>query len=334
MTSAQHSTTPPSTATARHGADIAQGILAMALLGSSTGVTAHLTHFPVLGGQAVRYLLSATVLIAMARRTTPPTSRPKPTSREWILFVALSLVGLVLFNVLAIATLRHADPATLGSALACSPLVLALGGPLVRRSGAGVRVLVAAGLVVGGSILVQGLGNGGLVGTLLSIGVLLCEALFSLLAVPLLPKFGAVRVSAYTTAIAVPVLTVAGLVSGGTTFLRMPTATEALCIAFLGLPLTVGAFILWYRCLGGLGPDRAGLLIGVVPIAASVSSAVLGDGLPSAPRLAGVGVVTIGAVLGLASPSVPRGWGRSRRRWSESVHETVPVRDADFPVGV
>jgi drug/metabolite transporter (DMT)-like permease len=142
---------------------------------------------------------------------------------------------------------------------------------------------------------------------LLCVGVLVCEALFSLLAVSLLPKFGPVRVSAYITSIAVPILTIAGLAGSGTAFLRMPTTTEALCIAFLGLPLTVGAFVLWYRCLQSLGADRAGLLIGIVPIAATISGAAFGDGLPSAPRLLGIVVVAAGAVFGLASPSTLQG---------------------------
>lgn len=289
---------------ARH---IAQGALAMSVLGASTAVSAHLTAYPVLGGQALRYTLAAAVFAVIVRRHGLP--RIRPTARDWLLLTLLSATGLVLFNVFVLAALRHTDAATLGSVVACSPLVLAIAGPLVTRSGPRTRpgrrlrkgpAIGAAGLVVAGSAVVQGFGHGSAAGIVFAVLTLACEALFSLLAVPLLPKFGELRVSAYVTAIAVPTLLVAGLATDGTAILRMPTLTEGAALLYLALPLTVGAFLLWYRALGGLGPQRAGLLIGTVPVAACAASAALGVGTPGIPQLAGVAVVVAGIVVGLA----------------------------------
>lgn len=290
--------------TTRH---IAQGALAMSVLGASTAVSAHLTRYPVLGGQALRYALAAAVFAVIVRRRGLP--RIRPTAREWLLLTLLSATGLVLFNVFVLTALRHTDAATLGSVVACSPLVLAIAGPLVTRTGPGTRpghrlrkgpAVGAAGLVVAGSAMVQGFGHGSAAGIVFAVLTLACEALFSLLAVPLLPKFGELRVSAYVTAIAVPTLLVADLATDGTAILRMPTLTEGAALLYLALPLTVGAFVLWYRALGGLGPQRAGLLIGTVPVAACAASAALGVGTPGLPQLAGVAVVVAGIVIGLA----------------------------------
>ena len=284
--------------TARH---VVEGSLAMSVLGASTAVSAHLTRYPVLGGQTMRYTLAASLLLVIARRRGLPSVRP--TAGQALLLVALSLSGLVLFNVFVIASLRHTDSATLGSVVACSPLLLALAGPLVSRGGRTMRtgtLLAAAAVVVAGSAMVQGFGHGSTTGILFAVAVLVCEALFSLLAVPLLPRFGELRVSAYTTAIAVPILAVVGLATDGSGFLRMPSLGEAAALLYLALPLTVGAFLLWYRALGGLGPQRAGLLIGVVPVAACAASAVLGVGVPGPAQLAGVLVVVAGIVGGLA----------------------------------
>jgi drug/metabolite transporter (DMT)-like permease len=283
---------------ARH---VLQGTLAMSVLGASTAVSAHLTRYPVLGGQALRYILAAAVLVAIVRRRALP--RVRPTARDWLLLILLSVTGLVLFNVFVLAALRHTDAATLGSVVACSPLVLAIAGPLVTKTGRRMRTgpaLGAAGLVVAGSAMVQGFGHGSAVGIVFAVLTLVCEALFSLLAVPLLPKFGELRVSAYVTVIAVPILLVTGLAADGTAMLRMPTPSETAALLYLALPLTVGAFLLWYRALNGLGPQRAGLLIGTVPVAACAASAALGVGVPGVAQLIGVAIVVLGIVTGLA----------------------------------
>ncbi|MBS2552987.1 DMT family transporter [Catenulispora sp. NL8] len=283
--------------TTRH---ILQGTLAMSILGASTAVSVHLTRYPVLGGQALRYTLAAAVFAVIVRRADLP--RIRPTAREWLQLVLLSATGLVLFNVFVLAALRHTDAATLGSVVACSPLVLAVAGPLVARTGKRLRpgpVVGAAVLVVAGSAMVQGFGHGSPAGIVFAVLTLVCEALFSLLAVPLLPKFGELRVSAHVTAIAVPILLVTGLATDGTGMLRVPTLAETAALLYLALPLTVFAFLLWYRALSGLGPQRAGLLIGTVPVAACAASAALGVGTPGPAQLAGVAVVVAGIVFGL-----------------------------------
>lgn len=288
--------------TTRH---VAEGAVAMSLLGASTAVSAHLTRYPVLGGQMVRYVLASGVLFAILHRRMAKTAAPRPAlrPRDWLLLVALATTGLVLFNVLVIATLRHTDSATLGSVVACSPLLLAIAGPVAGNGSRSLRtrvVLAASAVVVTGSAMVQGFGHGTASGILLAVGVLVCEVLFSLLAVPLLPLLGELRLSAYITAAAVPILLVTGLVTEHGPFLRWPSAGEAAALLYLALPLTVGAFLLWYRTLQGLGPQRAGLLIGCVPVAACAASVALGVGTPGLAQLAGVAVVVAGIVGGLA----------------------------------
>lgn len=299
---------PPAAASQAHPTKrhIVEGAVAMSFLGASTAVSAHLTHYPVLGGQALRYLLATALLFAILRRRershqlTPPT---RPTPRDWLLIAALAITGLVLFNVFVIAALRRTDSATLGSVVACSPILLAVAGPLFTRSRRALRLrtaLCAAAIVAVGSMTVQGFGHGTATGVLFAVAVLICEALFSLLAVPLLPRLGELRVSAYVTAMAVPILVIAGLATEGRAFLRTPTLGEGAALLYLSLVMTVGAFLLWYRALTGLGPQRAGLLIGFVPVAACAASAALGVGVPGPAQLAGVLIVVLGIVGGLA----------------------------------
>jgi drug/metabolite transporter (DMT)-like permease len=277
---------------------------AMFLVGTLAAVSSVINHYPLYGGQALRYAIAAAILFAVARAKGLGLVRPTP--REGLLLLTLTATGLVLFNVCVVQATRHASPTLVGTTVGTVPVVLALVGPLLARSRPSGRVLVAAAVVVAGATITTGLGKGGLTGLLYAVGALACEACFSLLAIPLLPKLGPVRVSAYTQAVAVPSLLVAGILADGGGILRTPTAAEAAGLLYLGTVVSAGAFFLWYDALPRLGADRAGLFAGLVPVGAIVTTVVLGLGTPTATDLAGAALVVAGLTIGL----VP---GRRRR---------------------
>jgi drug/metabolite transporter (DMT)-like permease len=284
---------------------------AMFLVGTLTGVSATINDYPVFGGQALRYALAALLLFAAARLHTrraahgragagprPPARRPNP--REVLLLIALAATGLAGFNVFVVAATRHASPATIGTVIATVPVVLALLGPALERRRPSPLTVASALLVTAGAALANGLGGGGLTGLLLCMGALAGEVGFSLLAVPLLPGLGPIRVSAYSAAFAVPMLVVAGLVADGTGFLRVPTAGETAALLYLSAVVTTIAFFLWYDALPRLGTDRAGLFAGVIPVSAAIVTVALGLGRPGPGELAGVALVAVGVVAGMA----------------------------------
>ncbi|MFJ1705158.1 EamA family transporter [Kitasatospora sp. NPDC088346] len=270
---------------------------AMTVLGCSTGATAGLTDYPLYGGQALRYLLAAALLLPLARRGGP--LRPRPDRGELARLGLLAATGLFAFNVLLIQALRRTDPAAVGSVVGCTPLLLAVLGPLLARRRPQARLLGAAAVVVAGAAVTQGFGPGDPLGFLLALGTLACEAAFSLLAVDLLPRLGPVRVSAYTTALAVPMFALAGLVVEGRRMLRVPTPGEAAALLYLAVLLTVVAFLLWYTALGRLGPERAGLFAGLIPVTAALSGAALGTGGLHPGELLGSALVGLGVCVGL-----------------------------------
>jgi drug/metabolite transporter (DMT)-like permease len=269
----------------------------MFLVGTLAAVSSVINHYPLYGGQALRYAIAAAILFAVARAKGLGLVRPTP--REGLLLLTLTATGLVLFNVCVVQATRHASPTLVGTTVGTVPVVLALVGPLLARSRPSGRVLVAAAVVVAGATITTGLGKGGLTGLLYAVGALACEACFSLLAIPLLPKLGPVRVSAYTQAVAVPSLLVAGILADGGGILRTPTAAEAAGLLYLGTVVSAGAFFLWYDALPRLGADRAGLFAGLVPVGAIVTTVVLGLGTPTATDLAGAALVVAGLTIGL-----------------------------------
>ena len=275
---------------------------AMFAVGTLAAGSSVINHYPLYGGQVLRYALSAAILFAVARARGLRLVRLTP--RQALLLLSLAATGLVLFNVCVIQATRHASPTLVGTIIGAVPVVLALVGPLLARSRPSGRVLVAAAVVVVGATAANGLGSGSLTGLLYAVSALACEACFSLLALPLLPTLGPVRLSAYIQAVAVPVLLIVGVASDGG-LLRMPTPAEATALLYLATVVSAGAFLLWYDALPRLGADRAGLFAGLIPVGAIVTTVLLGLGTPTASELGGTALVIAGLLLGL-SPGRPR----------------------------
>jgi drug/metabolite transporter (DMT)-like permease len=279
---------------------IALCVLTCIILGGSFTVSRSMLAYPVLAGQTVRYAIAA---LALAAIVAAGRTRVWPTVREFARLWAVAAIGLVAFNVLLMFTLHHAEPALIGTIVGGSPLVLAIIGPLQERRRPRPRLVAAAGVVVLGAGLVEGGGSADAAGVLGAVGILLAEAAFSLLAAPLLPRLGPVRVSAWSCALAVPMLLVGLAVTGET--LRVPSAAEASSIVFLGLVLTVVAFIAWYTGVQGLGVERAGVFVGLVPVASLATVAIV-DATPPAPlQTTGVLIVTAALITALRTPSPP-----------------------------
>ncbi|MBE3011495.1 DMT family transporter [Microbispora sp. NEAU-D428] len=277
---------------------------AMFLVGTLAAVSGVIADYPVHGGQALRYALAAVILLAVAR--TRGLGWVRLRARQWALLAALSLTGLVLFNVCVVEATRAAGPALPGIVLGTVPLALALVGPIFTGARPSPRVVAAGLVVVAGASLATGAGSGNVTGLLWSLGALVCELCFSLLALPLLPLIGPLRLSAWTSALAVPFLLVVGVTLDGRHVLRVPTGAEAAGLAYLALVVTTVAFFLWYRSLPHLGADRAGLFAGMIPVGALATAAFLGIAVPSAADLAGAALVISGIALGLRSPSPRR----------------------------
>ncbi len=283
---------------------IAQAAVAMTIVGTLTAVSATISHYPLYGGQAVRYAVAAVILLCLARSRRRPVAGP--ARREWALLAVLAVTGLAGFNVCVIEGTRYTSPGTIGTVVGSVPIVLAVAAPLMNGRRPAPRIVAAALVVTAGAGVANGLGGGSLPGFLYALGALAGEVCFSLLALPLLPRLGAIRVSGYSAAAAAPMLLVAGLVVDGTSVLRTPAWGEAAAFGYLTLVVTVGAFILWYDALGRIGADRAGLFAGLIPVSAVATTMALGLRTPDRAELAGALLVGLGVVVGLLrSPDRP-----------------------------
>jgi drug/metabolite transporter (DMT)-like permease len=137
-----------------------------------------------------------------------------------------------------------------------------------------------------------------------------CEVAFTALAAPLLRTLTPVDLSVRVCGLASVLLLGAAALLDGRDGFAVPGAGEALAIGYLAVASTALAFVLWYGAVARLGPERAGLFAGLMP----VSAALVGAAVTAAPLEAGtlVGTVLAGAGIaaGLAHSRVSSGRGR------------------------
>jgi len=275
-------------------------VAGMALLGCSVSLSRLILDYPTLTGQAIRYAVAA-VILAVVRR-----GLLRPTRAELGRLLLLAATGMAGFNVCLLAALRHADAAMVGTIVGAAPLGIAVAGPLLRRSRPAPRLVAASAVVVAGAALVHGGGHADRIGLLAALGAFVGEVCFSLVAASVLPRLGSVGVTTWACAFSVPLLLVPAIPLGELGRMRLPTVPEAATLAYLAVVLTVLVFLLWYGGIARLGVERAGMLVGLLPVTTLISAAVQDIDLPSPAQAAGVLVVALGLAAGLGSAARAR----------------------------
>lgn len=280
------------------------GATGMVFVGGSVAVSGALAGAPVLTVQALRYAVACLLLILFARTAGRRLSRPRGT--EWLWLLGVVLTGMFLFNLALVFGARHAEPAVLGVAVACVPVLFAVAGPVLEGHRPAARLVLSAVVVTGGAALVQGFGRADAVGLMWAVVTFACEAGFTLLAVPVLGRHGPLGVSVHATWMAAAVFGVAGAAWEGPAAVTRLRADDLLAGAYLAVAVTALAFVLWYTCVTRLGSARAGLLTGIAPLSAAVTGVALGGPVPSVAVWLGVLGVAAGLALGLRTrPPVP-----------------------------
>jgi len=313
----------------RTGAGLAAG--SVLLVGGSVAASSLLAGYPVLGGQAVRYLAAGLLLAAWARLTRTPL--PRPAARDWPWLAALAAVGLAGFSVLMIQATRVADPASVGVIIGAAPLVIIIAAAITARRRPTRRVLLAAAIVTAGSAAAQLGGATGPAfnasGLLWSAGALGGVVGTSLLAAPVLPRLGALAVTIYACGLAGLLLLAAAAVAyfaGGPPILRTPNPAQLAALAYLTIAVTALVFIAWYGALERLGVDRTGLFNGLIPVTSLAAVALTGTGTITPLRLLAALAVLAGVILGLSSArQVPAGTVNQADHSAEPGTEPAPA---------
>ncbi|MET8519871.1 DMT family transporter [Nocardioides sp. NBC_00163] len=269
----------------------------MVCVGSSVAVSAAITDAPLFTLQSVRYALAALLLLAVARVTGWRV--PRPRGREWLWLAGVATAGLVLFNVGVVRGVAHAEPAVIGVAVAAVPMLLAVVPAVATRTLPARTVIIGAMVVTAGAVVVEGFGRTDAAGVGYALLVLVCEAGFTLLAVPVLPRLGAFGVSFHSVWMATAGMAVIGVATEGPAAVTTLDTVDLLAALHLAAVVTTLAFLLWFTAVKRLGSGRAGLLTGVVPVSAAALGVPLNGIVPGPMVWVGTAVVALGLVIGL-----------------------------------
>lgn len=276
---------------------VGAGALAATIVGGSVPVTGMLDAYPMVTGQAVRYAIGGLILLGWAHARGLRIRRPALTD-TWSL-VGLAAIGMLGFNAAIIVAQRYGEPGFVAAVLGGTPLVLAIIGPvLAGRRPSAVTVAGAAVVVVGIAVLSGG-GSWHGPGLLLALLTMACEASFTLLAVGVVGRLGAFTTATWCCFVAAIGGALTGTVVDGAAAWPMPSGTELTAIVILAVGATAIGFCCWYKAVNELGSDRAGVLIGLMPISGFVVSVALGAQPLTLTSCIGVGLVTAGCIAGL-----------------------------------
>jgi drug/metabolite transporter (DMT)-like permease len=245
-------------------------------------------------------LASAALALLVGREPGPKLTEMAYT--QWRDLILMALFGLVGFIVLMFEGLRRTAAADAGIITAALPAVVAVLGVALVGDRLSQLQLVAVGLAVAGLLLVQATGvHGGvttLLGNLLVVAAVLCEASFVVLGKRLAPPYRPLRLSLGAN--------LAGLV------LSLPLAVAALpgfdigavqpSMWLLGTWYSLSSGViclwLWYRSLPYVETWLAGLATAAIPVVALATSALyLGEAIDGW-RLAGAALVIAAIILG------------------------------------
>jgi drug/metabolite transporter (DMT)-like permease len=268
-----------------------RGATATTIVGASFPVSAALVDYPYATGQMVRYALGALILTALLKGRLG-----RPSAGELGRLALVAAVGMAGFNLAVLGAVAHIGATNVGVIVGAAPVLLA-----------GRGNLAPAVIVVTGAAIVNGVGAQlDAIGVVLAVAALAGEVGFTLLAAPLLPRLGPLRVAAWAAWMATAQL---ALLSRW----EPPTATEAAAIAYMAIFTTAVAFVCWFGAVQRLGAASAGLLVGLMPVAAVALDLPLNGRAPSAADLTGTALVAAGVAYGARRPraAAPRGGTRA-----------------------
>jgi len=250
-----------------------------------------------------RFALASAALVPLAHFEAGPKLRhATPKVRRDI--VLMSLVGMLGYTVMIFEGVRRTSASDAGIITATLPAVAALMSVAILGDRLSRVQWAAIGLAVLGLLMVQArAGNSGettLVGNLLVVGAVLCEAGFVIIGKRLAPPYRPFRLTLGATVVglflSLPLMLIEARAGE---LLALPLATQ-LAATWYVISASVLALWLWYRGLPHVPAWLAGLATAALPVSALVISVVaLGEHL-DALRMAGaafvVGSIALGAM--------------------------------------
>jgi len=282
-------------------------VAAMALTGSNVAFgKAIAAAVPVYLFVLFRFLVASAALAPMARAEPGPRlSAMRPA--QWRDLALMALLGLVGFTVLMLEGLKRTAAADAGIITATLPAVVAAFSVVLMGERLSRTQAVAVALGVAGLALVEATGAARgastLVGNLLVLAAVLCEASFVILGKRLAPPYRPLRLALGANLAGLVLSVPLALTAAGGFDVRSVTPEMWLLGTWYALSASVLCLWLWYAGLPHVETWLAGLATAAMPVAALATSALyLGETIGWV-QLAGAGLVIGAIALGALGPA-------------------------------
>lgn len=252
----------------------------------------------------LRWALALVPLLVIAHLVERPRWRSVLAAWPWLL--ALSMCGLLGYNLLLYFALEHTGPFNASLINAFNPALISLAAAVFLRERlaplsvagivaalAGVLVVISGGDV--GRLLTAGFGTG----ELLMTGAIVAWTAYTVTG-RLAPKVPPVTATAVQAAVAVAVLAPVRLATGG---LALPATSSGLAsLLFIAIFPSVLSYLLWNRALAVLPAGGAGVFLNLITVFTAVLTVVAGQ-VPTTAQLVG-GAIVIGGVVATNAPAI------------------------------
>lgn len=256
--------------------------MAMAIIGASVSVgKLVIGSLPLFLASGIRYALSAGILFWLLRREG---GRKQPFTRQQLVMLFLqSLTGQFLFSILLLSGMSYISAAESGILTSTMPAVLALLSWLVLKEKIGWHkwlgiISVAVGMLLmnaaGGS---QSLDRGSniLLGSILVLGAVIGEALFTIFGKLLSLQLSPVAIASYVSLFGfLSFLPVAAYEAIGFDFSQV-TFSVWVALFLYGSIITVVPFVLICQGLRVATAGAAAILTGIMPVSGLACSALI-----------------------------------------------------------
>jgi len=286
-----------------HGSAYAKLIIAPTLWGSALVagriVTVDLDPYTITW---VRFLLVSLFLLPILRMRQGEL--PRPTLREWLLIILLSLSGVVLYNYMLFSGLTLITAVRSSVIMALTPAIVAILNALLFHERSGWLSIVGIGLAFTGAFvtITDGdvaavVGRGVSRGDTFLLGAALAWAVYTILARFAMGRLSALTVLTYSSVVGVVILLPVAI------GLRIPAAIlhlplkPLLGLLYLSVAAAGLAYLFYYEGIRAVGATRASVFLNIEPVAAMVLGIViLGESL-SMPVAFGAALVMAGLIL-------------------------------------
>lgn len=252
-------------------------------------------ELPAFTTSCIRFMIAGTLMFASLYLRE--RKLPKPTKKEFLWIILLSLVGVVMFNALLFTSLKTITAVRSSVMLAFTPAIVTVAAYFLFKEKLTPMIILGIISATIGAVLTITEGNvmevirsGLAIGDLYMIGAVLAWAAYSIIIKLAMTRLSPLALLAYGSAAGVVILIPLTIIEGGWALVPDLSAQAIWSLLYLSIGAAGLAYLWYYEGIAVVGSSKASVFLNMEPVAAILLGViVLGEQLGT--------VIAIGAIL-------------------------------------